>query len=100
MPKADGTTSDAAERANTAITPSGIFVVESKLRPPPIRTDLTPRESLVQELIQAADKKVILVDAPIGYGKTTLLMQWRVHTAEPRPFAWVTLDGGDNDLIR
>jgi LuxR family transcriptional regulator, maltose regulon positive regulatory protein len=100
MPKADGTTSDAGERANTAITPSGILVVESKLRPAPIRTDLTPRESLVQELIQAAAKKVILVDAPIGYGKTTLLMQWRVHTAEPRPFAWVTLDGGDNDLIR
>jgi LuxR family transcriptional regulator, maltose regulon positive regulatory protein len=100
MPKADGRRSDAEERANTAITPSGILVVESKLRPPPIRTDLAPRESLVQELIQAADKKVILVDAPIGYGKTTLLMQWRVHTAEPRPFAWVTLDGGDNDLIR
>jgi ATP/maltotriose-dependent transcriptional regulator MalT len=100
MPKADGTRSDAGEQANTAITPSGIVVVESKLRPPPIRTDLAPRELLVQELIQAADKKLILVDAPIGYGKTTLLMQWRVHTAEPRPFAWVTLDGGDNDLIR
>jgi LuxR family transcriptional regulator, maltose regulon positive regulatory protein len=100
MPKADGARSDAGERATTAITPSGIVVVESKLRPGPIRTDLIQRESIAQELIEAADKNVILVDAPIGYGKTTLLMQWRVHTAEPRPFAWVTLDGDDNDLMR
>ena len=35
------------------------------------------------------------VVAPAGYGKTTLLAQWA--EADPRPFAWVALDGRDDD---
>ena len=37
------------------------------------------------------------VVAPAGYGKTTLLAQWA--EADPRPFAWVALDGRDDDPV-
>ena len=37
------------------------------------------------------------VVAPAGYGKTTLLAQWA--EADPRPFAWVALDGRDDDAV-
>ena len=35
--------------------------------------------------------------APAGYGKTTLLAKWA--EADPRPFAWVALDGRDDDAV-
>ena len=38
------------------------------------------------------------VVAPAGYGKTTLLAHWA--EADPRPFAWVALDGRDDDPVR
>jgi LuxR family maltose regulon positive regulatory protein len=37
------------------------------------------------------------VVAPAGYGKTTLLAKWA--EADPRPFAWVALDGSDDDAV-
>jgi ATP/maltotriose-dependent transcriptional regulator MalT len=40
---------------------------------------------------------LILVDAPAGFGKTILVAQWRASLAGSRPFAWVSLDRGDND---
>ena len=41
--------------------------------------------------------RLVLVDAPAGSGKTTLVAQWLSSPAEVRPFAWVSLDAGDND---
>ncbi len=37
-----------------------------------------------------------MISAPAGYGKTTLLTQWAA--ADERPFAWLTITEGDNDL--
>ncbi len=37
-----------------------------------------------------------MISAPAGYGKTTLLSQWAA--VEDRPFAWLTVTEGDNDL--
>jgi LuxR family transcriptional regulator, maltose regulon positive regulatory protein len=61
------------------------------------------RPALVQRLAHA-HAKLILVDAPTGYGKTTLVAQWRASAAGggaagSRPFAWVTLDPDDNDPV-
>jgi LuxR family transcriptional regulator, maltose regulon positive regulatory protein len=56
------------------------------------------RPALVQRLAQA-HAKLVLVDAPAGYGKTTLVAQWRCGAADSRPFAWVTLDPDDNDPV-
>ena len=43
------------------------------------------------------DVPVVLLSAPAGYGKTTLLALWR-HRDE-RPFAWVSLEAADNDPV-
>ena len=39
-----------------------------------------------------------MVDAPVGYGKTTLLRLWCIERSEP--VVWMTLDAGDDDPVR
>ena len=70
-------------------------VVESKLRPPPGRPESVPRTALVNRLRAAGAFPIVLVVAPAGYGKTTLLSQWAAR--DTRPFAWVSVDERDND---
>jgi LuxR family maltose regulon positive regulatory protein len=71
--------------------------IESKLHAPRERKEWVPRPALVQELARAVPAKLVLVDAPAGFGKTTLVAQWRCSPAEDRRFAWVSLDSGDDD---
>jgi LuxR family maltose regulon positive regulatory protein len=54
------------------------------------------RAGLIKELAHTT-ARLVLVDAPAGFGKTTLVAQWRSSPAEKRPFAWVSLDRGDSD---
>src|SRR5690242_13959533 len=70
--------------------------IEAKLYPPGVRAEWVERSALIDELAQTA-AKLVLVDAPAGFGKTTLVAQWRSSSAETRPFAWVSLDRGDSD---
>ena len=55
---------------------------------------------LIQRLVAAAAAKLVLVDAPAGFGKTTLVAQWQASGTESRPFAWLSLDDGENDPSR
>ncbi len=68
-------------------------------RLPPPRWDpgrgLISRERLLERLEGTARCPLLLIVAPAGYGKTTLLSEW--DAADPRPFAWVTIDARDND---
>ena len=73
--------------------------IETKLYPPGARAEWVERSALIAELTQTA-AKLVLVDAPAGFGKTTLVAQWRSSPAETRPFAWVSLDRGDSDPNR
>jgi LuxR family maltose regulon positive regulatory protein len=72
-------------------------VVESKLRVPRARGDGVSRTPLVNRLRAAGAFPIVLVVAPAGYGKTTLLSQWAARDA--RPFAWVSVDERDNDPV-
>ena len=76
---------------------SGVLgdVVESKLRPPLGPPESVPRTALVNRLRAAGAFPLVLVVAPAGYGKTTLLSQWAARDA--RPFAWASVDERDND---
>jgi LuxR family transcriptional regulator, maltose regulon positive regulatory protein len=70
-------------------------LLELKIRPARPAPGLVDRERLVRRLLDARDVPVILLVAPAGYGKTTLLSQWAER--DERPFAWVSLDPDDND---
>ena len=72
----------------------------TKLRAPTVRAELVPRRRLVDLLVRGGPHRLTLVDAPAGWGKTTLLAKWQDDPGEGRPFAWVSLDRGDNDPVR
>jgi LuxR family maltose regulon positive regulatory protein len=56
---------------------------------------LVPRTRIVTRCLEAIDTSIVLLTAPAGYGKTTVLLQW--ESADPRPFIWIGLDDRDND---
>jgi LuxR family maltose regulon positive regulatory protein len=70
--------------------------METKLHAPPLRAEWVERDELVGYLA-GVTARLVLVDGPAGFGKTTLVAQWGSSKAESRPFAWVSLDPGDND---
>jgi len=70
--------------------------VETKFHAPDLRPEWVARPALTGRLA-GADARLVLVDAPAGFGKTVAVAQWRSSTIENRPFAWVSLDQGDND---
>ncbi len=73
-------------------------LVWTKLEPPVTRSSV-PRAALVAAL--AADhRRLVVIRAPAGWGKTTLLADWSTDARETRPFGWLALDGTDNDPIR
>ena len=74
-------------------------LIETKLHAPGLRKEWVERGELIQSLAGTA-VKLVLVEAPAGFGKTTLVAQWRASAAEARPFAWISLDDGDDDPAR
>ena len=70
--------------------------IPTKLHPPRALNDVIPRARLSEELNQVLERKLALVLAPAGYGKSTLVADW-LATA-PAPGAWLSLDAGDNSL--
>jgi len=74
-----------------------------KLGPHRLPVGAVSRPALVDSLRRGRGATLTLVSAPAGYGKTTLLTQWVLASAETEPdtaFAWVSLDSGDADVVR
>ena len=67
---------------------------------PPLRQALVPRPHLVEKLGRGLSGPLTLISAPAGYGKTTLLSEWRAGPGRDFPAAWLSLDDGDNDPER
>jgi LuxR family maltose regulon positive regulatory protein len=85
-------------------------LLATKIEMPLRRPHLVPRRRLLEQLDGglAAGSALLLVSAPAGYGKTTVLIDWVRHLGcmprsiglpELRP-VWLTLDDGDNDPSR
>jgi LuxR family maltose regulon positive regulatory protein len=72
----------------------------TKLHVPRVRAGIVPREGLVELLVRGRSRKLTLLGAPAGFGKTTLLAEWCASAAEECDFAWVSLDPADNDPVR
>jgi LuxR family maltose regulon positive regulatory protein len=80
--------------------PRSPILVSTKLNPPSMRGDRVRRSRLVDHLRGRPSSKLTLIDAPAGWGKTTLLAEWSAAEAAARRFAWVALDTADNDPAR
>jgi LuxR family transcriptional regulator, maltose regulon positive regulatory protein len=76
------------------------LILDTKLQPPRMRPGLVPRRHLVDRLREGRGRRLTLVCAPAGYGKTTLLTQWADEEHATTPFAWLSLDEGDADPVR
>jgi LuxR family maltose regulon positive regulatory protein len=77
-------------------------ILVTKLFIPATRPKLVSRPRLIEQLDGGLYRKLILVSAPAGFGKTTLVTEW-LQTLRENPatyIAWLSLDEGDNDPTR
>lgn len=72
----------------------------TKLNVPPARPSLVPRQRLIERLQSGLSFNLVLVSAPAGFGKTTILGEWARCSQPQVGVAWVSLDEGDNDPVR
>ncbi len=73
-------------------------LLATKLYLPPPRPSLVPRPRLIERLNEGLHRKMTVIAAPAGFGKTTLVGDWVAGCG--RPAAWLSLDEGDNDPAR
>ena len=73
-------------------------ILATKLYVPPPRPRVVLRPRLIEHLNESLHRRLTLISAPAGFGKTTLVSEW-VAGCE-RPAAWLSLDEGDNDPTR
>jgi LuxR family transcriptional regulator, maltose regulon positive regulatory protein len=89
-------------------------VLATKLYRPPPRPNAVRRPRLLERLNEGLERKVTLISAPAGFGKTTLVAEWagefglgildfglsRAHSIQNPAVAWLSLDKGENDPSR
>ena len=73
-------------------------VLATKLYAPSSQPKAVTRPRLIEQLNEGLHRKLALISAPAGFGKTTLIGEW-VAGCE-RQAAWLSLDDGDNDPTR
>src|SRR2546422_6002725 len=73
-----------------------ILATKLYIPPPPPKVVLRPR--LIERLNEGLHRKLTLISAPAGFGKTTLVSKW-VASCD-RQVAWLSLDEGDSDPTR
>jgi LuxR family maltose regulon positive regulatory protein len=89
---------DPSATVNTPTAPRRDELLNTKLYIPRGRRDLVLRPRLTERLNAGLERKLTLISAPAGFGKTTLLSEW-IPTSE-RCVSWVWLDEDDNDPSR
>lgn len=73
-------------------------ILATKLYIPPLRDKFIHRSGLIARLNEGLDRKLILVSASAGFGKTTLLGEWLALCGQHA--AWLSLDEDDNEPSR
>jgi LuxR family transcriptional regulator, maltose regulon positive regulatory protein len=82
----------------TESTSPAEILLHTKLMLPRLHSSLVIRQELMLNLDKGLTKKLSLVTAPTGFGKTTLVSMWIAERSLTS--AWVTLDEYDNDPVR
>lgn len=78
-------------------------VPQTKFRVPRLRRDTVPRDRVLARALEPArEARLVLAQAPAGFGKTTMLVQLTQALARLQPVdvVWVALDAEDNDANR
>ncbi len=70
-----------------------VQVLKTKLFAPPHRAGVVPRPRLAARLDEGTQRKLTLLSAPAGFGKTTVVSEWAALRG--RRVAWLSLDPGD-----
>jgi LuxR family maltose regulon positive regulatory protein len=86
----DNGVAEGAERA---------VLLATKLHVPAIGGDVVQRATLLDALSAGQRRKLTMLSAPAGWGKTTLLAQWALGAGEDQRFGWLSLDHSDNDPV-
>ena len=73
-------------------------LLSTKTQPPILPPGVVPRPHLVERLARGMLRKLTLISAPAGFGKTTLLCEW--IAGRDQPVAWLSLDEIDSDPTR
>lgn len=76
-----------------------LVVMRAKVLVPAPRSQSIPRPGLVAALTAGLSARMMLVCAPTGWGKTSLLAEWAAAGEDAR-FAWVSLDPADDEPLR
>lgn len=77
-------------------------ILATKLFMPPPRPKVVSRLHLIAQLNEGLARKLTLVSAPAGFGKTTLISEWlaAAEGLQKGAVAWLSLDEGDSDPTR
>lgn len=82
-------------------------LLSTKFRILPVRANAVSRPDLIELLDNGLDRKLILLSAPAGFGKSTLAAQWVQRLLRGPPpdtvrsrVAWLSLEEGENDYAR
>lgn len=74
------------------------MLLKTKFLAPAYNPKSVQRERLINYLSPRHARKMVLISAPAGYGKTTLVSQWLYSYSDQS--CWLSLDQHDNDPIR
>lgn len=80
------------------MTPGNVTLLSTKFHAPRPQGGLVARESLLQRLDRIRSHRLILLSAPAGFGKSTLMGAWIERN--PMPTAWLSLESRDDELVR
>jgi len=75
-------------------------LLKTKLYIPSIRSKLVSRSRLTEQLNGGLGRKLTLISAPAGFGKTTIVSEWAQDLDEEYQVAWFSLGENDNVLTR
>ena len=94
------TAADGQVRGSPQRVVASPLLLLTKLSVPSVRASLVPRPRLGERIEEGAGRRLTLVSAPAGFGKTTLLSVWASDLSSGRSVAWLSLDAADNDPAR
>ncbi|GHO51112.1 LuxR C-terminal-related transcriptional regulator [Ktedonospora formicarum] len=75
-----------------------ISILATKLYLPRLRPNIINRPNLIEQLNEGLHRKLTLISAPAGFGKTSLISSWVRGIG--RPTAWLSLDEAENTPTR